>query len=61
METKPVLGIRDLNIDGYSLSQMDFDSKLVGIILNDVLDKVMNKELSNERTKIEKYVETKYR
>ena len=61
METKPVLGIRDLCIDGRSLSQMDFDSKLVGIILNDVLDKVMNKQLSNEKEEIEEYVEVKYR
>lgn len=61
IETKPVLGIRDLSIDGRSLSQMDFDSKLVGIILNDVLDKVMNKQLANEIKEIEEYVEEKYR
>lgn len=61
LETKPVLGIKDLEINGRSLSQMDFDSKLVGVILNDVLEKVMNKELSNKKEELEDYVGVKYR
>lgn len=61
LETKPVVGIKDLDIDGKSLSQMSFDSKLVGIILYDVLKKVMNEELENKRDVLEEYVGVKYR
>ena len=61
LETKPVIGIKDLDIDGKSLSQMSFDSKLVGVILNDILKKVMNDELENKRNVLEEYVDVKYR
>lgn len=61
LETKPVIGIKDLDIDGKSLSQMSFDSKLVGVILNDILKKVMNEELENKRNVLEEYVDVKYR
>ena len=61
LETKPVVGIKDLDIDGKSLSQMSFDSKLVGVILYDVLGKVMNEELENKRDVLEEYVSVKYR
>lgn len=61
LETKPVVGIKDLEIDGKSLSQMSFDSKLVGVILYDVLGKVMNEELENKRDVLEEYVSVKYR
>ena len=61
LETKPVIGIKDLDIDGKSLSQMSFDSKLVGVILYDLLGKVMNEELENKRNVLEEYVDVKYR
>lgn len=61
LETKPVLGYKDLAINGRDLSQMNFDSKIVGIIMNDILVRVMNGELENKRNVLEEYADVKYR
>jgi hypothetical protein len=40
---------------------MNFDSKIVGIIMNDILVRVMNGELENKRNILEEYADVKYR
>ena len=48
LNSKPVLGVKDLEINGKTLKQMEFDGKIIGIILKDVLDMVTEEKLSNE-------------
>ena len=40
---------------------MNFDGKIIGVILNDVLDMVSGEQLKNNKTEIQEYVESKYR
>ena len=61
LDTKPVLRIKDLDINGNDLKNMDFQGKIIGDILNDVLSKVSGEELSNNRDDIESYIVNKYR
>ena len=61
LNSKPVLGVKDLAINGRTLKQMEFDGKLIGIILKDVLNMVTEEKLSNEEKEIEAYVVSKYK
>lgn len=61
LNSKPVLGIKDLVINGRTLQQMEFDGKIIGIILRDVLEMVTDEKLPNDREEIENYVTGKYR
>ena len=61
LKSKPVLGVKDLAINGRTLKQMEFDGKIIGIILKDVLNMVTEEKLSNEEKEIETYVVSKYK
>lgn len=61
LNSSPVLKIKDLDIDGRDLKKMNFDGKIIGIILKDVLDMVSSEELNNNRDEIEAYITNKYR
>lgn len=61
LNSSPVLRIKDLDIDGKDLKLMNFDGKIIGVILNDVLDMVSGEQLNNNKTEIIEYVNGKYR
>lgn len=61
LNSSPVLRVKDLDIDGKDLKMMNFDGKIIGVILNDVLDMVSGEQLKNNKTEIQEYVESKYR
>ncbi len=55
------ISIKDLKINGYKLMEMGFFDKKIGIILKDVLDRVILEDLENSEDKIEEYVANSYR
>lgn len=61
LNSSPVLKIKDLDINGNDLKLMNFDGKIIGVILNDVLDMVGSERLNNNKTEIQEYVDGKYR
>jgi tRNA nucleotidyltransferase (CCA-adding enzyme) len=61
INSSPVLSVKDLEISGKTLKQMDFDGKIIGVILRDVLDMVSSEKLPNDKGEIESYVSSKYR
>jgi tRNA nucleotidyltransferase (CCA-adding enzyme) len=57
IEEKNIFKVSDLKINGNDLLNMGYESgKLFGIILNDLLEKVINEELVNEFEDLKNYV-----
>lgn len=61
IKSSPVLKIKDLDINGKDLLNMNFEGKIIGEILKDVLDQVSEEKLNNNSEEIMNYVTGKYR
>ena len=61
IKSSPVLKIRDLDINGRDLINMNFEGKIIGEILKDVLEQVSEENLNNNNEEIMNYVTSKYR
>lgn len=61
IKSSPVLKIKDLDINGKDLINMNFEGKIIGEILKDVLDQVSEEKLNNNSEEIMNYVTGKYR
>ncbi len=60
LKTNPCLKKKDLEINGYTLQKMNYQGKEIGIILDDVLAKVIGKKLENNKEAIEDYILDNY-
>lgn len=60
LELNPPIKKKDLKINGYTLQKMNYHGKEIGIILDDVLSKVINKRLENDKEIIEDYILDNY-
>lgn len=60
LATKPPIKVEDLKINGYTLQKMNYHGKEIGIILDDVLSKVISKKIKNEKDVIEDYILENY-
>ena len=58
---KPCLKIKDLEINGYDLVDFGFNSEEISMILNDLLTRVANEELENDKEQLLDYVYTNSR
>ena len=61
IKSSPVLHVRDLDISGRDLINMNFEGKIIGVILKDVLEQVSEENLNNSSEEIINYVNSKYR
>lgn len=61
LSTSPALKIKDLSINGRDLINMNFEGKIIGIILKDVLDQVGQENIGNNPEEIRNYITSKYR
>ncbi len=61
IKSSPVLNVKDLDISGRDLLGMNFEGKIIGVILKDVLEQVSEETLNNNSEDIMDYVVSKYR
>ena len=60
VEQKSCLSLKDLALNGRDVKALGYKGETIGVILNDVLEKIVDGEIPNSKSEIIDYINSNY-